>query len=225
MERRAESNKGQRKLSQRRGPGRPLSVPSEERRQKILQAAEGVFLAVGFGAATMDEIAQRGGMSKRTVYEFFDSKDRLFSELVDHHRGGVPDINEDADAPEKELVDNLTSLAIFIMSPRQIAIQRVIFAEYMRSPQHSQNLFLQHAKNAQGMLSRWIAKQVKAGRMKVGDPDEAADALFGMTVGQMHAKLLLLGVGPDLSPNRLRARIARSVSIFLAGTQCKNAKP
>ena len=203
----------------RRKPGRPPSAPPEERRAKILQAAESVFLAAGFGAANMDDIARLAGMSKRTVYELFGTKEALFSELVDARHGGVPDMNDKPDASEAELVDTLTELAMFIRSPRQIAIQRVIFAEYMRNAERSQNVFSHLARSGQDGLSRWIARQAGSGHISIADPDEAASVLFGMTVGHLHAKLLLLGQDPDLSREVTRQRIARAVRIFLAGTR------
>lgn len=48
-----------------------------EKRPLILQAATEVFAEQGFVAATVAEIAQRAGIGKGTVYEYFSSKDEL----------------------------------------------------------------------------------------------------------------------------------------------------
>lgn len=210
----ADTNAGE-----RRRRGRPPSVPADERREKIIEAAESVFLEAGFGAATMDDIARRAGMSKRTVYEFFGNKEALFNELIDHRRAGLPTSLDDHDAPDEELVDYLTMFAQHIMAPQQIALQRAVFAEHMRDPQRSRSLFDEAAQRGRGILSHWLTRQAEAGRVAITDPDEAADMLFGMTVGHIHAKLLLLGRDEQLSPDALRTRIARAVAIFLAGTR------
>ena len=55
------------------------------KRKQILHGAREVFLAQGFDGASMGEIAQGSGVSKGTLYVYFDSKDKLFEALT--HRG------------------------------------------------------------------------------------------------------------------------------------------
>lgn len=51
------------------------------RRKKILAAAECVFGSKGYAAATVDEIARQAGISKGSIYNYFESKQELFAEL------------------------------------------------------------------------------------------------------------------------------------------------
>ena len=55
----------------------------EEARQRILRVAMTFFLAHGFSRVTMDEIARELGMSKKTLYQHFDSKESLMLAGVD----------------------------------------------------------------------------------------------------------------------------------------------
>src|SRR5690242_16730812 len=59
----------------------PASLDSDKRRQ-ILEGARAVFLAQGFDAASMGEIARTAGVSKGTLYVYFDSKETLFQAIV-----------------------------------------------------------------------------------------------------------------------------------------------
>ena len=52
------------------------------KRRQILDGARAVFLADGFDAASMNEIARAAGVSKGTLYVYFDSKDELFAALI-----------------------------------------------------------------------------------------------------------------------------------------------
>ncbi|MDD2994107.1 MAG: TetR/AcrR family transcriptional regulator, regulator of autoinduction and epiphytic fitness [Clostridiales bacterium] len=52
------------------------------KRQKILEGAMKVFTENGFDASSMDHIAQTAGVSKITVYKYFQSKENLFQEIV-----------------------------------------------------------------------------------------------------------------------------------------------
>ena len=54
----------------------------EERPQEILDAAYAVFAEKGFAAARMEDIAGRAGVTKGTVYLYFDSKEAVFKALV-----------------------------------------------------------------------------------------------------------------------------------------------
>src|SRR6266436_9406908 len=50
--------------------------------RQIMDGARAVFLDQGFDAASMGEIARRAGVSKGTLYVYFDSKELLFEAIV-----------------------------------------------------------------------------------------------------------------------------------------------
>src|ERR1700752_5044903 len=57
-------------------------APESGKAGKILDAARRVFMADGYGAASMDAIAKVAGVSKATVYAHFAGKDRLFAAIA-----------------------------------------------------------------------------------------------------------------------------------------------
>ena len=65
--------------------GRPTRLPRSERRRQLLQAAQEVFVAQGYHAAAMDDIADRAGVSKPVLYQHFPSKLELYLALLDTH--------------------------------------------------------------------------------------------------------------------------------------------
>ena len=65
--------------------GRPPDAELQERRRaEILDAATAVFSENGFAAADVQEIADKTGVGKGTVYRYFPSKEELFLAAVDH---------------------------------------------------------------------------------------------------------------------------------------------
>ncbi|MDD3213285.1 MAG: TetR/AcrR family transcriptional regulator [Eubacteriales bacterium] len=54
-----------------------------EPRERILEAAFGLFSKIGYSAVTMDQLAVRLGMSKATLYKYFPSKKELILACVD----------------------------------------------------------------------------------------------------------------------------------------------
>ncbi len=60
-------------------------LPKDERRAQLLQAALEAFTQSGYHAASMDEIAERGGVSKPVLYQHFPSKLDLYLAVLDTH--------------------------------------------------------------------------------------------------------------------------------------------
>lgn len=65
--------------------GRPVRLPRSARREQLLAAAQEVFVAHGYHAAAMDDIAERAGVSKPVLYQHFPGKLELYLALLDTH--------------------------------------------------------------------------------------------------------------------------------------------
>ena len=66
-------------------PARGTRLPRSARREQLLGAAQEVFVANGYHAAAMDDIAERAGVSKPVLYQHFPSKLELYLALLDQH--------------------------------------------------------------------------------------------------------------------------------------------
>src|SRR6478672_7951585 len=64
---------------------RPTRLPRSARRKQLLAAAQEVFVAHGYHAAAMDDIAERAGVSKPVLYQHFPGKLELYLALLDTH--------------------------------------------------------------------------------------------------------------------------------------------
>ena len=60
-------------------------LPRSARRSQLLGAAQEVFVAQGYHAAAMDDIAERAGVSKPVLYQHFPGKLDLYLALLDKH--------------------------------------------------------------------------------------------------------------------------------------------
>src|ERR1700734_4338282 len=84
---------------------RPRSnrLPRHERRRQLLDAAMEVFVARGYHAAAMDEIAERAGVSKPVLYQHFPGKQELYLALLDE---SVDRLIEAVEAALRSTADN-----------------------------------------------------------------------------------------------------------------------
>jgi AcrR family transcriptional regulator len=70
-------------------PSLPAATPARQRRkdarpQELLDAALQIFVERGFAAARTDDVAQRAGVSKGTLYLYYPSKDELLKAVISH---------------------------------------------------------------------------------------------------------------------------------------------
>lgn len=72
-------------------PTRGNRLPRSARRKQLLAAAQEVFVAQGYHAAAMDDIAERAGVSKPVLYQHFPGKLELYLALLDTHSGTLVD--------------------------------------------------------------------------------------------------------------------------------------
>src|SRR3954453_15708879 len=75
-------------------PAKPVSNRAEraaERREAIIAAAMDEFIAQGFAATRLDDVAKRAGVAKGTIYLHFKDKEALFEELI--RKAIVPLVN------------------------------------------------------------------------------------------------------------------------------------
>ena len=71
--------------------GRGARLPRSERRRQLLDAAQEVFVARGYHATAMDDIAERAGVSKPVLYQHFPGKLELYLALLDTHGSALVD--------------------------------------------------------------------------------------------------------------------------------------
>lgn len=188
------------------------------KRRQILDGAQKAFLAKGFEATSMGEIARVAGVSKGTLYVYFDSKEGLFRDLVvDLKRAAAERITslrrETADV-ESVLTDFGQRLAREMTRPDHVQLLRMVLAVSDRFPDVGKAFFRAGPCHGAERLSAWLTAQTEAGRLKVERPQEAAWQFLGM-VNQPGAMAALMGE-PDVETEEERdARIARAAAAFV----------
>jgi AcrR family transcriptional regulator len=117
-----------------------ISTGSREKKQSdILQAAIRVFSEHGFEGAKMEYIAKEAGIGKGTVYEYFESKERLFEEIlkfsVEEFRLGLKDSMDQGETLEERLLNYSRYNVEFLnshMDILQIAMQVNMLSKEIR---------------------------------------------------------------------------------------------
>jgi AcrR family transcriptional regulator len=187
-------------------------------RERILAAARKVFLDGPPESATMDALAQEAGMSKKTIYREFKSQFELLAALGAETVGEMNEITipgPDSDL-ELELYGLLTRLVARLLSPRTLALARLIIREVRRYPE----LMPEEKKKDYPSLivARWLSAPVVRARYQIDNPEEAAAMLMGMVIQDTAFKLLLSDKAP-LPQHLIEQRARRAVAVFLRGVR------
>ncbi len=69
-------------------------MSEQEVKQRILMKAEEIFSGIGFTKATMEEIADELGISKKTLYKHFTNKEHILKEIIKNAKCEVKDFVE-----------------------------------------------------------------------------------------------------------------------------------
>jgi AcrR family transcriptional regulator len=205
--------------------GRPRQIEQTERREKLIEAAEQIFVETGYGAANVDEIARRAGMSKKTIYQIFDTKESLFAAVIAARRAVLASMIDAEpcnahDSPENVLRHFLSEVARFVLAPRQAALYRLVIAESQRAPELAHAFYREGPTKARTALTQWLALQHERNVLYVPDAASAAGMLFSMVIAEPQM-CLLIGESREPSEEAIRERVEHAVGIFLNGARAR----
>src|SRR4029450_7346687 len=123
----------------RRPRGRPQIRPDEETRQLVIAAARQEFLANGYAGASMVAVAQRAGVSTKTMYRLIPTKADLFRSFISER---ISRFMLDIDAaaldmlPTEEALERiLVAYGSLTLNGETIAIYRLLLSECDRFPE------------------------------------------------------------------------------------------
>jgi TetR/AcrR family transcriptional repressor of mexJK operon len=181
---------------QRSGPGRPPGG-SELKNAAIVAAALELFLRDGFERTSVDAIADRAGVSKRTIYNHYEDKRTLFVAVIHQTFAAMIDavyaiIDEhltDVSDPAESLAGFAVDGALFAFrAPERSALMRLMVTEAAHFPELQAEQM--RPRSITGKLAERLAIMAEHGQLDLTDPLEAANHLFALTFGQLNNRSL-----------------------------------
>ena len=107
------------------------------RERRILDAALKVFSETGYSGATMDAVAIQAGLSKPTLYQYFESKEALFSAMLLGERDLMLEFfqHPSGDGMVADLLGFAWDYADTVLRPDLLSLARLIIGEVHRFPE------------------------------------------------------------------------------------------
>lgn len=191
---------------------------SAVKRQQIINGAEIVFTESGFEGASMSRIALRAGVSKGTLYNYFNSKSDLFGAFVEQKAGTTlahifDEIGEDDDI-DRTLQRIGERMAEIVISPAGLLLYRIVISEAGKFP-HLAEIFWQNGPaRAIRYMSDWLTQQVRLGRLRDMDVEFASEQFFALCQTRIGMRRRLQ-LDCDDSPAAIAEVIDAAVRVFL----------
>ncbi len=190
---------------------------TDRKREAIVRAAVEEFRSAGYEATSMDRIAAAAGVSKRTVYNHFPSKEELFGhileELWESSMAAVV-LPYRADQPlDVQLLQLLGQKLDLLGDANFIDLARVAMAEIIHSPERAQAIVCRMGEK-EGGVSAWIHAAIADGRLREVDPEFADHQLQGLVKGFAFWPQVTMGQ-PPLGPVERRKVAESAVAMFL----------
>jgi AcrR family transcriptional regulator len=159
---------------------KPAATAAEDsaKRRQIVQGAREIFLAKGFDAASMSDIARSAGVSKGTLYVYFENKEQLFQAIVHEeclvHAERAFDLDPDNHDVEALLTRVGSAFLGFLCSPEKASALRTVIAIADRMPEIGRVFYETGPAVGIAKLADYLKAQNEAGVLAVDDCTVAA---------------------------------------------------
>lgn len=198
-----------------RSRGRP-SAPEGELRAAAVEATLALLLTQGYAATTVDAVAKRAGMAKKTLYRFAENRDALVTQAIASWTDAfAPVFEQDAQRATELptlLSQGLQAIARQVLSEQAVGMFRLLQSEFPGR----ENLLAAYQRNGiergRTIVADWLQRQQRRGWLRELDCAQTSDLLLAMVIAEplRQMALGLLPPGSDID-----TRIAAALALVL----------
>jgi AcrR family transcriptional regulator len=194
------------------------------KRRQIVEGARSVFLARGFDAASMADIAKEAGVSKGTLYVYFTNKEQLFAEIVKlecaTHAEGAFVLDPDDHDVERTLTKLGVGYLNFLCTGEKASSLRIVMGIADRKPEIGKVFYETGPGVGIGRLQTYLDAQVKAGVLAIDDCHLAAAQFLDLCQATLF-KPVLFNFAPNPPPEKVQYVVTSAVRVFLSAYRRK----
>jgi AcrR family transcriptional regulator len=204
---------------------KPASAPIDEetlegnaKRRQIMDGAWAVFMAAGFDGASMNDVARVAGVSKGTLYVYFDSKEKLFEALIREERRRQAErlavFTPDEGDVRAVLRDFGCRLMEMMVRPEHLAHVRTVIAAAGKFPQLGKAFFEAGPCFGADCLATYLRRKSEQGVLDIKDFELAAWQFLEL-IQAGRFKSLMFRMRDDIAPAEIFAGVEAGVDVFL----------
>ncbi|WP_350998226.1 TetR/AcrR family transcriptional regulator [Shewanella sp. TB7-MNA-CIBAN-0143] len=193
---------------------------SQIKRAAIIEAARTTFKELGVAATSMDKLAEVAGVSKRTVYNHFATKEALVMTLMTdlwQQALSQPSVVYDSHQPLAEQLQQLVRFDMdYIQSEEHVEVSRMVIGHLFYTTEMQEEL--QKVIKEETAILRWIKAATLDGRLAVKNVERAQTEVQSLIKGQCFWPLIFQ-VEEPLNEQQKDDIAASIVTMFLCRYQ------
>ena len=194
----------------------PKSRDKSKKRATILEGAVDVFISMGYELASMDKIAETAGVSKRTVYNHFGSKENLFQAIVNDFLAQRQSLKTITYNSENSLEEQLLAFAnaeIFLIdSPERLGLSRFLTGVFLKDINYARETVTKYPP-VYDMLLDWLKEAEKDHKIKTDNLILTARVFYALVEGAITYPALFSN---GIDKERVKPMLDEIIATFLA---------
>lgn len=157
-----------------------------KKRNMILQGATIAFMEHGYKNTSMDLIAEYASVSKKTIYNHFESKENVILTIITYYLEGKSDIKnimyDNTKTIESQLLEFINAELYLVNTPEKLGLARVLTQTFIADQQLAYRIVAKFEPNRLKFI-KWLEDANADNKLRVEDLERAATIFYGMIEG------------------------------------------
>ncbi|KMJ46105.1 transcriptional regulator [Xenorhabdus khoisanae] len=199
--------------------GRP-TIPEQEIRQKIYDVTFLLIVNQGYNKTTMDVVAKKAGIAKKTLYRFVKNREDLLEQVVMRWTDNfIPVFEKEANNPQQLI--KLLKIYLAEMAERSLSTNAVGLFKLLQTDFPYREILLDKYQQSsierdQNILASWLKHQYQRGLLKKLDYHLTSELMISMVIAEPLRKMAL-GLLPPLPETDIMPRITAAITLLNNG--------
>ncbi|WP_275076337.1 TetR/AcrR family transcriptional regulator [Providencia rettgeri] len=195
--------------------GRP-SVPEAELKEKIIQATAQSLLEEGYLSTTIDTVAKRAGVAKKTIYRFVDNRETLIEMVILSWTDSfVPLFEQEAQSTDNFfalLTQNINAIAQKVLSYEAVGLFRLLQTDFKQKHILLDKYQKSGIERSRQLLAQWLVRHEKKQLIKQANFVVLSDLILSMAIAEP-LRQISLGLSPAGLTPTIEARTEQVVAL------------
>lgn len=191
----------------------------EATRRRLLDCAQSLFLEKGFNATSINNIVERAGCSKETVYRYFRSKQEILSAISEiEHRNFLETLEAfpaEIPDPRQGLLNLAEVLMTQLLSPGRVALHGMMAVEAAEHPELGRTFYDSYTRKGYEHVEDFLRLLQQQGELRPLDTGHLAEYFVGMLLHKVSIERQC-NVIPVMTARKIREHAGRVVEDFIA---------
>lgn len=189
------------------------------KRAQILAGAKRCFMSMGFEATSMNEITAEAGVSKGTIYVYFEDKQALFRALIESEKSATMEALRLELRAAKTIEEALRRFGMLLTTRLTcddvIKAQRMVLGVIDRIPEAAQVFYGNETMSGPTILRDFLDEKVAAGELTIADTHLAARQFVDLSMASLFKRRLFGNMPKAPTKAEITRVVDAAVAMFI----------